>query len=108
MLSEEEQYERMLVKNEFSEIIKCQDTALKRLKRFKEGYPYLVAPNILDMIIDNLKDNIAILLREMPNIEKFKKREYEQKYVCEKCKGVFFISLPNGVCDECRGKHGIQ
>lgn len=107
MADEEIEYEQLLLKNEFSEIIKYNEMALKRIDRFQEGYPYIIAPNIIALIRDNLKDNIAILLREMPNIEKFKKREYNQKYVCEKCKNVFFVKLPGGVCDECRGKYGI-
>ncbi len=107
MASEEQDYEEMLLKNEFSEIIKYNDMALKRVQRFGEGYPYLIAPNILQLIMDNLKDNIALLLREMPNIEKYKKREYSQRFICTKCKNVFFISLPGGICDECRAKYGL-
>jgi protein-arginine kinase activator protein McsA len=100
------EYEELFVLNEFSEIIKYHNTALDRIKRFQEAYPYLIAPNIFDTIQHNLRDNITILFREMAGMKDQKNKQYEKKFVCKICHGVYMMSLPNGICDECRGRYG--
>ena len=100
------EYEELFVLSEFSEIIKTHNSALERIKRFREAYPYLIAPNIFDTLQHNLKDNTTILFREMSGMKDQKKKKYDRKYVCKICKQVFMTKLPGGICDECRGKYG--
>ena len=98
------EYEEMLIANEFSEIIRYHNTALERLKRFQEGYPYLIAPNVFSVLEYNLKENITVLYKEFQGLQNQKGKKYNKKHVCRKCHRVFFTSLPDGMCDECRGK----
>lgn len=98
------EYEQMLVINEVSEILRAHNEALGRLNKFKEAYPYLVAPNLLETLEHNLKDNIAVLYREYQTLHNKEGKKYEKKYVCKRCKQVFFISLPQGLCDKCRAE----
>jgi len=102
------EYEELFVLNEFSEIIKYHNSSLERLKRFEEAYPYLIAPNVYDMLQHNLRDNITILFREMSGLKDQKNKQYDQKYVCKVCNKVYMLSLPNGLCDECRGKNALK
>jgi len=100
------EYEELFVLNEFSEIIKCHNSALDRIKRFREGYPYLIAPNVFETIQHNLKDNITILFREMSGLKDQKNKQYKKTHVCKVCHRVYMMALPGGICDECRGKYG--
>jgi|GEM_PF-532858 len=99
-------YEELFVLNEYSEIIKYHNNTLDRIKRFREAYPYLIAPNIFDTLQNNLRDNITILFREMSGMKDQKKKQYDKKFVCKLCHRIFMMSLPGGVCDECRGRYG--
>ena len=100
------EYEELFVLNEFSEIIKYHNSTLDRIKRFRDAYPYLIAPNVFDTLQHNLSDNIAVLFREMSGLQNQKDKQYDKKYVCKICHKVYMTSLPRGVCDECRGKYG--
>lgn len=100
------EYEEIFVLNEFSEIIKQHNSALDKLKRFQEGYPYLIAPNIFDTLQHNLKENTQILFREMSGLHNQKDKKYDKKYVCKVCHQVYMMKLRGGICDECRGKYG--
>lgn len=103
-----EDYEARLIGNEFSEIIKLLNQAIERLQRFKESYPYLIAPNVFDVLEANLKENTQVMYRELQNIMRSDGSHYDKKYVCKNCKKVFMISLPDGLCDECRGNMGSE
>jgi len=98
------EYEELLLTNEFSEIIRAHNQALDRIQRFREGYPYLAAPNMYEFLEHNLKENIGLLYRELQGLKKEKK--VDPRFVCQNCKAVFTVSLPGGLCDECRGKMG--
>lgn len=100
------EYEELFVLNEFSEIIKYHNSVLDRIKRFREGYPYLIAPNVFDVLQSNLKDNITILFREMKGMQDQRNKQYDKKYVCKVCQKVYMSKLPMGICDECRGRYG--
>ena len=100
------EYKNLFMMNEFSEIIKYHNNTLDRIKRFREEYPYLIAPNVYDMLQHNLKENVTILFREMSGIQNPGKKKYEKKYVCRICHKVHMIKLPGGICDECRSKYG--
>ena len=101
-------YEKRLLGNEFSEIIKMLNQALERLQRFREEYPYLIAPNVFETIEENLKENSHIMLRELQNMMRAEGPYYQKKYVCKNCHQVFLMSLPDGLCDECRSKNSGQ
>ncbi|GIX44873.1 MAG: hypothetical protein D6691_06760 [Candidatus Hydrogenedentota bacterium] len=95
-------YEQLLIFNELSEIIRWHNQCLDRMKGFREKYPYLVPPNVAKMVEENLKENVQVLYRELNHIHKPKTEK--QRYVCRECHSVFYVKLPNGLCDECRAK----
>ncbi|KPL05412.1 hypothetical protein AMJ85_11860 [candidate division BRC1 bacterium SM23_51] len=99
-------YETMLRVNELAGILKLQQQAAGRLKRFREAYPYLVAPNLLEMLEENLRDNIAVLTKEMGQLQTGKRAPVgdPSRYVCKRCHAKFAVALPGGLCDECRSK----
>ena len=103
-------YEALLIINELSEIIKYHSNAVERLERFTETHPYIIAPNIFDLLKDHLRDNINILLREFNSLQKSgkAKKKYEKKNICEICHSVFLMPLPDGICDECRSKGTLK
>jgi hypothetical protein len=95
-------YEQLLIFNELSEIIRWHNQCLDRMKGFREKYPYLVPPNVAKMVEENLKENVQVLYRELNHLHKPKTEK--QRYVCRECHSVFYVKLPNGLCDECRAK----
>jgi len=100
-------YETVLRINELAEILKLQRHAADRLKRFRSAYPYLIAPNLLDMIESNLKENIAALTKEMGQLQsgrQIRAAADPARYTCRQCHGKFTVVLPAGLCDECRSK----
>ena len=88
------EYEELFILNEFSEIIKNHNSALEKLKRFREAYPYLIAPNIFDMLQHNLKENTQILFREMNGMKDQKNKQYSKRHTCRVCHKVYMMSLP--------------
>ncbi len=101
-------YRNKLIGNEFSDIIKAHNEALERLQRFRDEHPYLIAPNVFDTLEANLKENTQIMYRELQNIMRSGGPHYHKKYICKNCHRAFMMSLPGGLCDECRGKLGSQ
>ena len=97
-------YEQLLITNEMSEIIRWHNQCLERLRHYRETYPYLMAPNLARMMEENLKENVQMLYRELNNLHKPKAEQ--RRHVCRVCHGVYAISLPGGMCDECRAKYG--
>lgn len=104
MANEYEEYERKLVTNEFAEIIKLHNEVIERLERFRNEYPYLVAPNIFDTLEGNVKENVQIMYRELQNLHRTEGPRYDKKYICKRCHQAFMISLPDGLCDKCRAE----
>jgi hypothetical protein len=94
--------------NEFSDILFHVNRALILLGSFREKYPYLIAPNVFAVWEDNLKESAQTMLREFQHMKDPRSKQYDRKYVCKVCKSVFFVSLPDGICDECRGKISSQ
>ena len=99
-------YEQLLITNELSEIIRHHNQALERLKAYRQSYPYLLAPNLAQMMEENLKDNLQMLYKELNNLHRPK--EAQQRHICAICSRVFAIRLPGSVCDECRGRYAPQ
>jgi hypothetical protein len=99
-------YETTLRVNELAEIIKLHRQAADRLKRFRTTYPYLIAPNMLQMLEDNLRENIVVLSKEMGQLQTGKQAPAgdPSRYICRRCNAKFTIALPGGLCDECRSK----
>ena len=62
-------YEMMLRVNELAEIIKFHQQAAHGLSRFRGAYPYLVAPNLLELLEENLRDNISVLTKEIGQLQ---------------------------------------
>lgn len=94
--------EQLAITGEMSEIIRVHNECLQRLSAYREKYPYLMAPNLGKMMEENLKENIQVLYREMNNLHKPKAQQ--RRHICRGCHGVFAVSLPAGLCDECRSK----
>ncbi len=100
--------EAVKMANEFSDILFHVNRALILLGSFREKYPYLIAPNVFAVWEDNLKESAQTMLREFQHMKDPRSKQYDRKYVCKVCKSVFFVSLPDGICDECRGKISSQ
>ena len=99
-------YEQLLITNEMSEIIRWHNQCLDRLRSYRETYPYLMAPNVARMMEENLKENVQMLYRELNNLHKPKQEQ--RRHVCRECHSVFAVSLPGGICDECRARQRPQ
>jgi len=101
-------YEKMLRANELAEILKLHQQAVHLIKRFRESYPYLIAPNVLEMLEGNLGDNIAVLTKEMGQLHSGGRTPAgdPSRYVCKRCHQKFAVPLPGGLCDRCRAKEG--
>lgn len=99
-------YEKMLRVNELAGIIKLHQQASAGIKRFREAYPYLVAPNLLKMLEDNLRENIIALNKEMAHLQAGGQTPAgdPSRFVCTRCHQKFTVALPGGICDECRAK----
>jgi hypothetical protein len=99
-------YEVMLRVNELAEIIKNHRHAADRLKRFRQSYPYLIAPNVLEMLEENLRDNMVVLNKEMGQLQSGKSAPAGDptRYICKRCSQKFTVVLPGGLCDQCRAK----
>lgn len=99
-------YEQLVIINELSEIIRLHNTCIERMRTYRKSYPFLVPPNVATMIEENLKENVQMLYNELNNV--YKPRSEQRRYTCKRCHGVFAVSLPSGVCDECRSKVETQ
>ena len=99
-------YEQLLITNELSEVIRCHNECLNRIKAYADSYPYLIAPNIARLISENLKDNLQVLYKELNNLHKPKTEQ--RRHVCAQCHKVFASSLRGGVCDECRSRGSTE
>jgi hypothetical protein len=44
-----------------AEITQQHTSAASRLDRFVEEHPYMIAPNVIELIRHNLEDNLALL-----------------------------------------------
>jgi hypothetical protein len=97
--------EDLFIQRRLNGITRQLSGIVKNLEEFRQEYPHVIAPNILEAMVGNLKDDINILLREVnmigsPNREALQQR----RWVCRSCKAVFMAPLVAGVCDECRAR----
>ena len=101
-------YEKTLRVNELASIIRLHEQASAAIKRFREAYPYLVAPNLLKMLEDNLRENVIALNKELAQLQMGGKRPGQDpaRFVCKQCHQKFTVALRGGLCDECRAKQG--
>lgn len=91
---------------ELGEVIRLQNEALEKLRAFREARPYAIAPNLFRMIEENLKENVQMLYKELNQVHK--PPTERKRHVCRQCHHVFAMSLPGGICDECRSKPAGQ
>ncbi|MGI8908498.1 MAG: hypothetical protein ACR2IE_18640 [Candidatus Sumerlaeaceae bacterium] len=91
---------------ELSEVIRLQNQALEKVREFRDARPYAIAPNLLRMIEENLKENIQMLYKELNQVNT--PAAERKRHVCRQCHHVFASSLPGGLCDECRSKPAGQ
>jgi len=87
---------------ELGDVIRHHNETLERLRAFQRDRPYVVAPNVLKMVEENLKENVAILYKQWNEVHKPPAERV--RHVCRQCNFVFASSLPEGICDECRSK----
>lgn len=92
--------------NEFADILFHINRAMEKITEFRKRYPYLIAPNVFACWEGNLKESLTTMYREFQTMKDPQSKNYDRRYVCRVCKSVFFVSLPEGLCDECRGRHG--
>lgn len=95
--------EDLAVMTEMSNILSHVNAAYNAVQKFGTDHPYLVAPNILRMWEDNLKETSTVMMREFHNMRHGRqKKTYDKRCICNECHSVFMFPLPDGVCDECR------
>ena len=95
--------EDLAVMTEMSNILSHVNAAYNAVQKFGADHPYLVAPNILRMWEDNLKETSTVMMREFHNMRHGRqKKAYDKRCICNECHSVFMFPLPDGVCDECR------
>jgi hypothetical protein len=92
--------------NEFADILFHINRAMEKITEFRKRYPYMIAPNVFACWEGNLKESLTTMYREFQTMKDPQSKNYDRRYVCRVCKSVFFVSLPEGLCDECRGRHG--
>ena len=97
--------EDMFIQRRLSGIARQLNGLIKNLEDFRQEHPTIIAPNVLDAIVGNLKDDVNVVMREMnlvgsPNRQHLKQR----RFVCRACHNVFMQPLVAGICDECRGR----
>jgi hypothetical protein len=97
--------ESLFIQRRLGGVVRQLNGIVMNLEEFRDEHPTIIAPNMLDTIIHNLKDDINVLLREVnilgsPN----PKALQERRYVCRSCNSVFSTPIVAGVCDECRGR----
>lgn len=95
-------YEATLITTRYMKIIRDFNTNLESIRSFREEYPHILPPNIIDYIEHNLKECVTMLYRELDNIGK--PAGEKKQYVCKKCHMVFMAQLPGGICDKCRSE----
>lgn len=97
--------EALFIQRRLSGMTRQMTGLVQNLEEFRVEYPQIIAPNVLEAIIGNLKDDINVLLREMSLLTSPHREELRQRrYVCRACKNVFTSPLVAGVCDECRAR----
>ncbi len=94
------------IQTELSEVLRLHNQTLERLRAFQHERPYVVAPNIMKMVEENLKENVTILYKQWNEVHKPPTERV--RHVCTQCSFVFASALPGGICDECRSKPGGQ
>lgn len=97
--------ESLFIQRRLSGVVRQLNGIVMNLEEFRDQHPHVIAPNMLDTIIGNLKDDIGVLLREV-NILGSPNRKVleERRYVCRSCNKIFSAPIVAGVCDECRGR----
>ena len=91
---------------ELGEAIRLQNEALERLRAFRQEMPYILAPNIANMVEENLKENIHVLYKELNQAHK--PPSERRRNACRQCHMVYVSPLPGGICDECRNQTRSQ
>lgn len=89
---------------ELGEVIRLQNEALERLATFRKQRPHMIMPNLAKVVEENIKENVMVLYKELNNLHK--PAEQQTRYICKECNLAFLVSLPGGICDECRAKIG--
>lgn len=94
--------EKLQAVAELGDVIRLHNEALDRLQAFRKARPYMVMPNLMKMVEENLKENLQVLYKEFNNLHK--PAEEQTRYICNECKMAFVVKLPGGICDECRAR----
>lgn len=95
----------LFIQRRLSGIARQLGGIVRNLQEFAQEHPHIIAPNVIEAMIGNLKDDINILLREVNLLGSPDRAALrERRYVCRSCRGVFLAPLAAGICDECRGR----
>lgn len=97
--------EDLFIQRRLSGIARQLSGIAQNLEEFGRENPQIIAPNVLEAMVGNLKDDINVILREVNMIASPNRKELrERRYVCRSCNNVFMTPLAAGVCDECRSR----
>lgn len=91
--------------DELAEILASVNGALTLLDGFEKHHPDAVTERTRAGWRHNLKETSSIMLREFHMLRHGKQNKtYDPRCVCTACHTVALFPLPDGLCDECRGK----
>lgn len=91
--------------DELAEILASVNGAMTLLDAFDKHHPGAVAERTSNGWRHNLKETASIMLREFHTLRHGKQaKTYDPRCVCTSCHTVALFPLPDGLCDECRGK----
>lgn len=90
---------------QLGEVIRLHNETLEKLREFRRLRPYALPPNMVVMAEENLKENVQVLYKELNHLHK--PAAERRRHACRQCHHVFAVSLPGGICDECRSRQGV-
>lgn len=93
------------VMEELSDVVAPVNKAVTLLEDFNRRYADWINEEKFISYRNALRETATIMLSEFYSLRNGQKEKtYSQDKVCQDCHAVFMFALPDGLCDECRGR----
>ncbi|MDX1973589.1 MAG: hypothetical protein SFY68_13750 [Candidatus Sumerlaeia bacterium] len=97
--------EDLAIMEELSDVVAPVNKAVALLDDFIRRYPQWINDEKFMAYRNSLRDTATIMLSEFYSLRNGKKEKtYSEEKICKGCHSVFMFALPDGLCDECRGR----